>query len=260
MPKPLKEYIKHYTLTAPECNPQAMMPLTLLANRVIETATYHANELGVGYARLLKDGKAWVLSRLSIEMQRWPAVSEDYSLRTWIEGFNRHFSERDFEITDGNGNVLGYARSIWMAIDINGRQGGDLSMLDALRDTVNDRPCPMEKIRRFTPIGDSATYKSMYRFRYCDCDFNRHVNTVRYIELIQNRWDLDFYDRYQVSRFDIAFMHEAKCGQEAALLLREDGDEAFLAEIDLDGEAVTRARISFRQHEFNINNNNTSNI
>ena len=149
MSGPIKEYIKHYTLTAPECSPQAIMPLTLLAGRVIETATYHANDLGIGYARLLADGKAWVLSRLSIEMRRWPSVSEEYTLRTWIEGFNRHFSERNFEITGLDDEVLGHARSIWMAIDIKERQGGDLSMLDALRDTVCDRPCPMEKTRRF---------------------------------------------------------------------------------------------------------------
>ena len=250
MSGPIKEYIKHYTLTAPECSPQAIMPLTLLAGRVIETATYHANDLGIGYARLLADGKAWVLSRLSIEMRRWPSVSEEYTLRTWIEGFNRHFSERNFEITGLDDEVLGHARSIWMAIDIKERQGGDLSMLDALRDTVCDRPCPMEKTRRFSPVGDTADYESRYRFRYCDCDFNRHVNTLRYIELIQNRWDMDFYDSHRVSRFDIAFMHEAKCAQEAMLLIRDDGDDNYSAEITPHGEAVSRARMAFTDYEY----------
>ena len=33
----------------------------------------------------------------------------EYTLRTWIEGFNRHFSERNFEITGLGGEVLGQA-------------------------------------------------------------------------------------------------------------------------------------------------------
>lgn len=93
-----REYCQSYILTAGECNAQGIMPVTLFGARVIEVATFHANELGVGYDRLIADGLAWVLSRLSIEMYRSPKVNERYTLRTWIEGFNRHFSERDFEM------------------------------------------------------------------------------------------------------------------------------------------------------------------
>ena len=214
-------------------------------------ATFHANELGVGFARLVENGLAWVLSRLSIEMFRWPRVSENYTLRTWIEGFNRHFSERDFEITGGDGEVIGYARTIWMAIDIRGRQSGDLSMLDALRDTVCDRPCPIAKAPRMTavPAGDGAV-SDCYRFRYCDCDFNRHVNTVRYMELLLDHWDMDYFDTRQVRRIDMAFMHEAKCSQEVTLTVADAGDDTYNAEITLDGTALTRARVTFAPFEF----------
>ena len=42
-----------YFLTPAECNPQQRMPLTLLINRIIEVATLHATELGIGYADLV---------------------------------------------------------------------------------------------------------------------------------------------------------------------------------------------------------------
>ena len=246
----IKEYVAHYSLTAGECNPQAVMPATLLASRIIEVATFHANHLGVGYARLREYGMVWVLSRVSIEMRRWPSVNEDYTIRTWIEDFNRHFSERNFEIATEDGEVLGYVRSIWMAIDVNGRRSSDISMLESLRDVISDRPCPIEKMPRLGALNGEISVNN-YTFRYCDCDFNRHVNTVRYMELLLNQWDMDFYDAHQIARYDIAFMRESHFGKQVQVAIQPTEDEGtFNAEISHEGNALTKARIIFKNHIF----------
>lgn len=127
----IKEYAVNYLLTAAECGPEQRMTPTLMVNRLIDVATLHANYLGIGYARLQADGLAWVLSRVSLEMKRWPSVGEEYALRTWVEGCNRLFSQRNMEITSvESGEVLGYARTIWMAIDIKRRVAGEIPSLD----------------------------------------------------------------------------------------------------------------------------------
>lgn len=179
----VKEYTESYFLPAGECNPQQEMPVTLVARRIIDIATMHANLLDVGYARLVEDGLTWVLSRLSIEMYRYPGINESYSLSTWIEGFNRHFSERNFELTAESGEVLGHCRSVWVPINIRRRESGALEALESLSDVVSERRCPIDKQPRMTALGDEGTRSNDYRFRYCDCDFNRHVNAVRYMEL-----------------------------------------------------------------------------
>lgn len=248
-----REYCQSYILTAGECNAQGIMPVTLFGARVIEVATFHANELGVGYDRLIADGLAWVLSRLSIEMYRSPKVNERYTLRTWIEGFNRHFSERDFEMTDSRGEVIGHARSIWMAINIKERCGADLAMLEPLRASVSDRVCPIEKMPRLTALSGDGVQESVYRFRYCDCDFNRHVNTLRYMELLLNQWDMAFFDSHVVRRFDIAFMHEAKFGEEALVRVLPIADGCvYLAEICGDEGCYSRGRIQFVDYHYEM--------
>ena len=140
----LKEYKQSFYLSAGECNPQAEMPLTLLMNRIIEVATNHANSWGVGYARLIEDGQGWVLSRVTIEMERYPRVDEWYSLTTWIEDYNRHFSQRNMEIADNDGNVIGYARTIWVVINLNTRESVDISKLSYIAANVTEHPCPIE--------------------------------------------------------------------------------------------------------------------
>lgn len=247
-----KEFTRSYTMTAGDCGPESVMTPQFLAAKVIEVATLHANQLGVGYDRLMLDGMAWVLSRLSLDMDRWPGINETFTVTTWIEGVNRHFSERNFEICAADGEILGHARSIWMGIRVRERSGGDLSLLESLRDVVSEKRCPAAPIPRLGAMPDDAV-STYYTFTYCDCDFNRHVNTVRYIELLLNRGTLEFYDTCQVSRLDIAFMHEARYGEEVSVDVAADDDNSLWQCAVRRGDTVlTRAMIQFRQHIFNL--------
>ena len=73
---------------------------------------------------------------------------QHYSLSTWIESYNRHFSERNFEITDSEGNPIGYARTIWVVIDLSTRESQDISALQYIRENVSDKICPIDKLSK----------------------------------------------------------------------------------------------------------------
>lgn len=212
---------RDYVLTAGESDAEGVMPVPLLAERLIEIATEHANELGIGYATLIERNVGWVLSRLSIEMTRYPIINEHYSITTWIETYNRRFSERNFEIRDGEGRVAGYARSVWLPMDFASRTLADLAAFGVESFPEVDRPCPIAKAPRIAPLTADAESED-YTFRYCDLDFNRHVNTVRYIELILNHWPLSHYDKYAVGRIDVLFHHECRFGQSVDLRIEDD--------------------------------------
>lgn len=239
----VKEYRHEFFLTAAECNAQQVLPLPMFAQRVIEVATEHANILGCGYADMIKSNLAWVLSRLTVEMKRFPRVHEKYALTTWIENFNRHYSERDFEITVGDGEVLGHVRTIWVAINVETRSPGDISMLSALASTESDRPCPIEKQSRMRPI-TNVDRSSQYRFCSSDIDFNRHVNSTRYIEQILNQWDVDFYDDNNIARFEIAYQQEAHCGDSVTVNVSQTEN---VADVDIKGDngVICRSKITF---------------
>jgi acyl-ACP thioesterase len=239
----VKEHIHEYFLTASECNAKQQMPFTMLAQRVIEVATEHANILGVGYDEMIKDNLAWVLSRLSIEMNRMPKVNESYRLITWIENYNRHFSERNMEVQAENGEVLGYIRTIWVAIDITTRTPGDLSKLASLAATVSDRPCPIAKQGRMRPLTE-ISQQSDYRFRYSDIDFNMHVNSVKYIELLINQWPLEYHLAHDISRFEIAYLQESHFGNDVKVNILQAEN---VADVEIAGEngVICRSRIAF---------------
>lgn len=236
-----------YLLTAGESNAEGLMPLTLLAERIIEIATIHANALGIGYAALIEKNIGWVLSRLSIEMKRYPRINEKYTLSTWIESYTRRFSERNFEISTPEGEILGYARSVWAPMDFAKRTAADLDLFNNDEIHPLDDNCGMAKAARVGVLPENAEDEE-YSFRFCDLDFNRHVNTVRYIELILNHWSLDHYDRNCVGRIDLFFHHECRFGERISLrVANENGSGRDLCEIVApDGTRAIGAAITWR--------------
>lgn len=244
-----------YFLTPGECNPQQRMPLTLLINRLIEVATLHANQVGIGYAFLTLDNQTWVLSRVAVEMARYPGVNESYTVATWISSISRLFSERDFEIRGEKGEVIGHARTVWAVIDTRTRQVGDISRISWVSDLIPDKVSPVDKPSRLRPLAPPASPEEIpdgfrevrYRFQYTDIDFNRHVNSSRYIDLLLNQWSLDFHDANRLTRFEIAYIHEARYDMEATLLLQPEGSgEVTRAELlGPDGHPLLRALLRF---------------
>ncbi|MDY3858693.1 MAG: thioesterase [Muribaculaceae bacterium] len=242
---------KRYFLTPAECNPQGRMPITLLINRLIEVATLHANELGIGWAYLKDFHQTWVLSRVAVEMAVYPGVNDFYEIETWVCSINRLFSERDFCIFDGDGKVIGWARTVWAVLDTETRRGADISRMEWISQVAQPDRCPVAKSERPRALSDYTAER--YRFTYCDLDFNRHVNSSRYIELLLNQWSLGFHDKYRLTRFEIAYLREAYFDEEVEVRLqREPGNEAAgsdesvtRAELAHDGQVLCRSLLRF---------------
>jgi len=236
-------FSRQFYLLPGECNSEQEMPLWLLVNRIIEVATLHADSLGIGYRRLSRDNQAWVLSRMAIEMERYPKAGENYTLATWIESFNRHFSERNIEILDGDGTAIGYARTIWSVIDTGARTSCDISALASMAGNIAEKECPIERQSKIKAV--ERLHEARHTFRYSDIDFNRHVNTMRYIEMMLDMLPVELLTLDAPLRLDIHFLHECRFGQTLRIGC-EERERAALFEISADdGVAAVRAGVEW---------------
>ncbi len=240
----IKEFSNTYFLSAAECNPQGEMPMQLLMERIIEIATLHANSWGVGYARLIEDNQVWVLSRVTTEMTQYPKVNESYTLVTWIEDYNRFYSQRNMEILNHEGKTIGYARTIWMVINFTTRESMDISKLSYISENVTPHPCPIAPQGRLRTVS-APTRVSEHKFLYTECDFNRHVNTTRYLELLMNQFPLDFHDNNLVHRLEMAFIKETTFGETVNVNIDESEPLDCFISIDNGNVSHCRARITF---------------
>lgn len=232
---------RKYYLTAAQCNAQHELAPGQLIQQIIEVATEHADILGVGFRALQSNDNIWVLSRITFELNRYPKMFETYSLNTWIESYNRHFSERNFELRTEDGEILGYARSIWVAINQQTRRPADLTEFAHLATTVIDRPCPIDKQGKIRIPAEEPQIANSYTFRVSDIDLNRHVNSARYVELILNQLELSDYDENHLKRFEIEYKQEAHYGNTVDVTSTQT-DNGLLTAISNNGGTICLSR------------------
>ncbi|MDE6768589.1 MAG: hypothetical protein K2J78_02565 [Muribaculaceae bacterium] len=252
-------YTETCFLSAGEANPEQELSLPILMAKLIDIATAHANSLGIGNPSMTDLKAGWVLSRVTVEMQSYPHVNDTYCISTWMVSFNRHFSERDFCISSPDGRIYGYARSIWMVMSTIDHSNVGLSHFTLSDELIKGIPAPIERQAKHGLIVSSENASDIpggailathpvfdYRFQYCDLDSYRHVNTVRYVTLLLNRYSLDTFDTSFVKRLELSFMHEARYGMDTQLLQHDDesGKSSFLLR-EKDGQPLFYARLMF---------------
>lgn len=219
-----------FFLSAGETNAEREMSIPLLTSKLIDIATAHANRLGIGNPDMIDKNTGWVLSRLTIEMDQYPLIDEDYSISTWVESWNRHFSERAFMIEGTRGDVKGKARSIWMILDTETHSNAGLDGMNFNPENIVAGKCDIERQGKHFPIvteeeAASASGKFLiadrvkeHVFLYSDLDAYRHVNTVKYVQLLMNQFDLKEHDEYLIKRIELSFLKEGKYGEPLQIL------------------------------------------
>lgn len=258
-----------FFLSAGEVNAEGEIALPLLIAKIIDISTAHANSLGIGNPSMAALGRGWVLSRLALEMESHPVVNSTYRLTTWIESWNRHFSERIIMVSDADGNPYGYARTIWMVLDYNSHESTGLSHLSLAESMILPDLCPIPRQGKnkvvFPPRASGElpreavvanTAPMFHAFGYSDLDFYRHVNTVRYVALLLNQYKLQEFDAARISRIELWFVHEGLYGHEMMILQREEGNleedtarSIFTIEDITANHMVLHATLDFRKRK-----------
>lgn len=246
----MKQLIHEHTyyLTAAECDASGRMSLTLLVERIIETATEHANILGIGYEDLKQYHIGWVLSRLSVEMARAPRFNSRYMFKTYINDLNRLYSTRTHELyaenDRGEMEHIGAVCTVWVAIDTENRTAADLSVIHARECVCPDSPCPVLPMRH---IKTDRTFVNIgsYCFRYTDIDINGHVNSVRYLDSIMQARSMKWHLEHEIARFDIIYQHECHYGNNVEIWSVNVDEYTDIVDMTVDSKSMVKAQIKW---------------
>lgn len=218
--------------------------LPSLGWQILNIAGKDAHGKGFGVDALNADNHTWVLSRIAFEFYRRPRQYEEYTVATWISDYGRLLSTRNFTLTDAAGEVFGAAVSQWAMIDLEKRTAVDLSWVGREHhDAMVEEPSPVERPRKVRNVTPTAT--TTHRIVYSDIDFNRHVNTMRYFDMMIDMLPIEVLEGDFKYRLDIHFLKESRFGQtlEVGCELR---DGVALFEITTDeGVVAVRAAIEW---------------
>jgi acyl-ACP thioesterase len=218
--------------------------LPVMGNFILQAASIHAQQRGFGYEHTSKDNVAWVLSRLSIEIDEYPGYDQDLTVETWVEGVSRFFTQRCFCFINQDNKVIAYARTIWAAIDMNSRRPVDIQMWrsDLAAYIDESKICPIEKMSKIPSVNDMEASMG-YTVRYSDIDINRHMNSGKYIEHVINIFDLAIFKEQIIHKFEIVYLQEGGFGDKLKLYKQAVSENEVLVDTKRGEESICRTRI-----------------
>lgn len=227
------------------------LKLPHLTNYLLNCAGYHADKCHYGLEDLKGLNYSWVLSRVAIEMYRYPLMDEKIKIQTWVEGIYRYFSKRDYSFTDANGEIIGYAKTIWAVIDKKTRKPINLSKI-IKDDIIVEKTCPIEECKNIQNLPSDNKAKGNFIVQYSDIDMNQHLNSSKYIEHIMNAFTLHKFEHRDVSRFEIDYKSECFFGETLQIHKEEYPDNKFSIELRNEkGLTVSKSRIIFSEKNIN---------
>lgn len=215
---------------------------TQLLGYLLHAAGKHAEENGLGIHKLHGKDKAWVATRLAMEVYKYPISGEIFRIETWIEDYGRIFTTRNFSIKDTDDNVIGAGSSIWCMLDMNTRKVMELSSLEDSELVTGIAPA-IKKPAKVPLAGGEAV--SRHRVKYSDIDFNRHANSMKYIEWMIDLMPLEFFEKKEIRRIDVNYVNELRFGDKVDIFSEQNKPDRCLFDMKRMNEEICKVEIKF---------------
>lgn len=189
-----------------------------------EMAGAHAEVLGIGRNALMNRNLAWVLTRVEVEMDRYPVSHEMVTVETFPMPVRRWFFPRYYVMRDAAGHEIGRAGSLWVLLDFTSRR---MSKPDDVARFLPDNSDMIAPLGLPAPVTEvSGTLETATRLPvYTDLDCNQHVNNTRYMDWCCNALGVETMKTHCLSHFMLNFDAEIRPGQEITTELRRLGND-----------------------------------
>jgi len=200
-----------FRIRAYEVNPAARITIQSICNYLQEIAGNHAADLNVSVDRLIEMNLTWVLSRLHVQMTRYPFWRHQISIDTWPSRVDKFHAIRDFKLHDEKQRQIGAATSSWMLIDIKKRR--PIQMPDFINVLHQDSPGrALEDNFQKLPELQTEQHTKFFNVRLSDLDMNQHVNNVNYIEWGLESIPEEINRTHALASVEISFKAESNYG------------------------------------------------
>lgn len=212
-----------------------------------EMAYAAAEAMHFGYEELMRENKAWVLSRMHFIFEDVPCWRDRIELQTWHKGPSGPFYIRDFRFLNEAGSTRIRATSSWVILDVKERRMCRTSEVTEMipESTVCREDAITEQAGKVAvPRGVTAVEAGRHRVGYADVDLQGHTNNARYMVWAMDCIGYEEAASRPVREVRIQFNHETLAGEEVVLYLFRDGDTCYVEGKVEDRQAFC-ARIDF---------------
>lgn len=184
-----------------------------------DCTTFHSEDVGIGVQFLKKQNRAWVLSFLQIEVNRYPSMGERIVIQTIPYEIKSFLGYRNFIMRTSGDEVLAYANSMWTYLDISAGKPVRASESEIQVYGLSER-YPMDYAPRKIALPERLKSAEEIVVKPHHLDTNNHVNNVEYVrmarELVQDEhgWNGASHSR-NIQGAGAADVAQGMCGNRA---------------------------------------------
>lgn len=202
----MMKYQQEFAIHSYETNRFGNASLSSIFNFLIEIAWEHAQKLDWGFDALKSNNYFWVLSRIYIQIEKYPKWQDKIIVETWPTGTESIYAFREYSIKNEAGEVIISASSAWLILDLESKR---IIRPDSLTDNFQKfaqtiicrHPLKIKATNRaenldFTPVV------------FTDLDINQHFNSVKYVERAINNYGIEFLNDHEVKEIEINYLKE----------------------------------------------------
>lgn len=206
--------------------------LTLLGllNYFQDAATFHSEDLGVGWDYVKERNLFWVLSSWQIVVYRYPKTCEKIEIGTAPYAFKGCFGYRNFLMRTKSGEILAVANSLWTLLSTTERIG---RMTDKMKEVYVVEPkLDMEYAERRIAIPEGGKNSEAFEIGKHHLDSNKHVNNGKYVEMAMQ----EITEHAEISQVRVEYKKQAFLGDRIIPYVAERENGAIVAIRGTDGE------------------------
>lgn len=177
------QYIYESRVRYSETDLEQKLTIPAIINYFQDASTFQSESFGLGIDYCQEHKKAWFLSSWQIVIERYPVLGEKMDVSTWPTGFKGMFGDRNFTLEDKEGNILAWANSLWIYMDLEKGRPTKPSKEDVEKYGATE---PLE--REFAPRkievpAEGFTVLEPVKVMKYQIDTNGHMNNCHYVSV-----------------------------------------------------------------------------
>ena len=215
------------------------LTLPALFHFLQECAWDNARLNNFGYEFLNEKNAFWVLSKVLVQIDKYPEWKDQIKIKTWPKGKDGFFAIRDFEVYV-NDKVIGRATSYWLILDQTSRRPKKLDEFNFVHENFLQEQAINRKLGKIKILDELEVIETR-KVYYSDLDVNKHVNNATYV-----RWILDslfaLNENRLISEFEINFISELNLNEQFKIRKLKN-DDSFWMLLNESEKEVCKAQL-----------------
>ena len=240
-----KTFSSEYRVTHKDTDINGEMSLASLGNFVLDTAGMHAIEIKTSIDILNQQNLTWVVTGIHFDIKRLPKINTNIKITTRITEVSRLACKRDFAV-EQNGEIIAGVSTEWLIINRSTRRPTFITdVLPQINDLVSEG-VEVEKYKHLRFAIDNPDCEHKRTVRYSDIDINRHLYSMRYIEMAMDMAGIEIHDTKKLVAADVNYMSEVLYNQEVTLYSKQEGDITLIEMQNCDKKPMFRAEFVWK--------------